>query len=382
MSTMLRYPVTKKTQEMKERIRKLSLYVGLLAFCLTGAGFQNPAGRTETDAGSMPIYGNWEHFSIADGLPDDKVYCVRVDGDRVWVGTKAGLALYEDGNWQTFGVEDGLAHPGVLSIDVSELTGDVWIGTFGGLNRYSGGEFETFDQFNSGLPNDVIYSVACHDKDVWVATGGGAGHYDTYSEHWGIYTERNAPMHEPWTYGVCSGEDKIYIAAWGGGVIEYNMSTGQFRDYTDPDGEMELDLFPDDGLVHDITTGVTFSEDILWIGTYFGLSRYDGTNWKGYFDHDSGLASNFINFLKAKGNVVFICTDEGLSSFDGDTWVTYQKNENSKTGKILINNDQEHTEQAVSSSISHNFVIGVDFQDEHIWIATSKGVSRGELINK
>ncbi|HEC42302.1 MAG TPA: regulator, partial [Bacteroides sp.] len=47
------------------------------------------------------------------------------------------------------------------------------------------------------------------------------------------------------------------VHAWGGGVIEYNTANGQFRDYTDPDGEMELDLFPDDGLVHDITTGVT-----------------------------------------------------------------------------------------------------------------------------
>ena len=367
---------------MKERIKKLSSYLALLAFCMPGAGLQDLAGQDETGKSSMPIYGNWEHFTTADGLPDDKAYCVRVDGDRVWVGTKEGLAMYEDGIWQTFDVEDGLAHPGVLSIDVSELTGDVWIGTFGGLNRYSGGEFETFNQFNSGLPNDVIYSIACHDKDVWVATGGGAGRYDTYSERWDIYTERNAPMHEPWTYGVCTGGDRIYIAAWGGGVIEYNTANGQFRDYTDPDGEMELDLFPDDGLVHDITTGVTFSEDILWTGTYFGLSRYDGTQWKGYFDHDSGLASNFINFLKARENVVFICTDKGLSSFDGQTWVTYQKNENNKSGKIVTDNDQQHTEQAVSSSISHNFVIGVDFQDDMVWIATSKGVSRGELLNK
>ena len=40
------------------------------------------------------------------------------------------------------------------------------------------------------------------------------------TEEWAIYTERNAPMHEPWTYSVCAGDNKIFIAAWGGGVIE------------------------------------------------------------------------------------------------------------------------------------------------------------------
>jgi ligand-binding sensor domain-containing protein len=327
---------------------------------------------------SMPEYGSWKTYTKKDGLPADKIYCVRVDGDRTWVGTSHGLALLEEGDWKVFTKEDGLAHPGVLSIDVSELTGDVWIGTLGGLNRYSAGVFETFTQFNSGLANDVIYSVVCDGKDVWVATGGGAGHYDTYKEEWGIYTEKNAPMHEPWTYSVCAGDGKVYIAAWGGGVIEYQTESGQFRDYVDPDGEMEIDLFPDDGIVHDITTAVSHANGILWVATYFGLSKYDGTHWKGYFDHDSGLASNFINFLKANGDVVWLCTDEGLSSFNGDQWITYKK---SGQGGTLTYFDEQgsHTKPA-STGISHNFVIGVDFQDDDIWVATSQGLSHGTKI--
>jgi ligand-binding sensor domain-containing protein len=336
--------------------------------------------KGETD--EMPIYGNWKSFTKKNGLPADKAYCVRIDGDRVLVGTKAGLAVYENDEWKTYTVEDGLAHNGILSIDVSELTGDVWLGTLGGLTRWSAGRFETFTQFNSGLANDVIYSVICDGKDVWVATGGGAGHYDTYAKEWEIYTERNAPMHEPWTYGVCAGGGKIFIAAWGGGVIEFTKETKKFRDYVDPDGEMEIDLFADDGVIHDITTGVTYANDILWVGTYFGLSRYDGTHWKGYLDDDPGLVSNFINFLKADDSVVFLCTDLGLCSFNGETWVTYQKKDNSKSGKIIITKGDKIEEISSPTSISHEFVIGVDVQDDEIWIATSKGVSRGELLKE
>lgn len=382
---------------MKNTIQKFATRAKLLSLVILGGcflGFTKDVNHScseisatnsldtavKNESELMPLYGNWETFTKKDGLPADKAYCVRIDGNRVLVGTSAGLAVYENNEWKTYTVEDGLAHSGVLSIDVSDLTGDVWIGTFGGLNRWSAGRFETFTQFNSGLANDVIYSVICDGKDVWVATAGGAGHYDTYTGQWDIYTERNAPMHEPWTYGVCAGDNKIFIAAWGGGVIEYNTKTKNFRDYVDPDGEMELDLFPDDGLVHDITTGVSYDDGILWVGTYFGLSRYDGTRWKGYFDHDSGLLSNFINFLQADGPVVWLCTDLGLSSFNGETWISYQKNEHDKKGKILINNGSETREMAASTSISHNFVIGVDIQDDEIWLATSKGVCRGERL--
>jgi len=336
--------------------------------------------ESKTNKGSIPIYGNWKSFTTKNGLPGDKAYCVRIDGERVLVGTHEGLAVYENDKWKTYTTKDGIAHNGILAIDVSELTGDVWLGTMGGLTRWSGGRFENFTQLNSGMPNDLIYSVACDGKDVWVATGGGAGKYDSYTKRWEIFTEQNAPMHEPWTYGVCAGDGKIFIAAWGGGVVEYTKKTKKFRDYIDPDGNMEIDLFPDDGVVHDITTGTSWSDGYLWVATYFGLSRYDGVHWKGYFDHDSGLASNFINFVKADGLVAYLCTDKGLSCTDGKNWVTYTKDDNGVNGKILITEGVKKTEIKVSPSISHNFVIGVDFKDDVIWVATSKGVSRGELL--
>jgi ligand-binding sensor domain-containing protein len=332
------------------------------------------------EAKAMPVYGNWRNFTTKDGLPSDNSYTIRIDGDRVLVGTHDGLAVFEKGKWKTYTTEDGLAHNGIVSIDVCKPTGDVWIGTLGGLSRWSAGKFETFNQFNSGMPNDLVYNVFCDGQDIWVATGGGAGHYNSFTKEWEIFTEQNAPMHEPWTYAVSAGDGKVWIAAWGGGVIEYTYETKHFRDYVDPDGFMEIDLQPDDGIIHDITTATSYADSILWVSTYFGMSRYDGKNWKGYFKEDSGLASNFINFLRAEGKVVFVCTDNGLSTFDGTTWVTYLKDDNSENGKAIITNGTEKKEVPLSPSISHNFIIGVDAQDDVLWVATSKGVSRGERI--
>ncbi|MFQ5690735.1 MAG: regulator [Gemmatimonadota bacterium] len=328
----------------------------------------------------MPVYDQWRSYTTRDGLPSDKAFAVRVDGERVWVGTDAGLAYYEGGRWGSFTVEDGLAHPAVLAIDVNPETGDVWIGTMGGLNRWSAGRFDTFDQFNSGLANDVVYAVSTVGDEVWAATAAGVSRLNTRTGEWSIFNEQNAPMHEPWTYGVYANDGMVYVAAWGGGVLEYTRDTGRWRDYRDPDGEMEIDLFPDDGLVHDVTVSVAYEEGVLWVGTYFGLSRYDGARWRGYFDHDSGLASNFINFVRARGHEVWVSTDNGLNSFDGETWITYRRDSIGGGGEILFTKERERTPAArrrSASAIAYNYVFGTDFQGDTLWVATAKGVSRG-----
>ena len=330
-----------------------------------------------SERGSMPVVREWRTFTKKDGLPSNKIYAVRVGEDRVWVGTDAGVAYYKDGGWNTLTVADGLAHNVVLSIDVNEQTGDAWFGTAGGLNRWSAGRLETFNQLNSGLANDVVYAVSTEGEYLWVATAAGAGRLNTYTGRWDIFNELNAPMHEPWTYGVYLQEGVAYIAAWGGGVLEYDQKTGQWRDHVDPDGEMEIDLFPDDGVVHDITTGVSRADGILWVGTYFGLSRYDGVRWRGYFDHDSGLISNFINFLRARGPVVWVCTDEGLNAFDGTTWVTYRRDEETGRGEVVISDSTTTIRRSTASSIAYNYVLGVDLEDDRVWVATAQGLSLG-----
>ena len=102
----------------------------------------------------------WENFTTANGLPDNHVFCVLVDGNRIWAGTENGLGLHEYGAWKIFRPKDGLAHQAVLSLALDKRTGDLWAGTMGGLSRISAGRIDTFTQLNSGLSNDIVYGVA------------------------------------------------------------------------------------------------------------------------------------------------------------------------------------------------------------------------------
>ncbi len=328
----------------------------------------------------MPVYGNWRVYTMEDGLPSNKINTVKIDGDRILAGTDRGLAILQNGEWTVYTPEDGLAHRNVLSIDVNPSNGDVWIGTMNGLNRWSAGVFERFDQFNSGLANDVVYEVRADTRYTWIATAAGASRFDTYTGQWLIFNEETAPMHEPWTYGITTGGNKVYIAAWGGGVIEYNNDTGQFRVYRDPDGHFNISLFPDDGLVHDITTGVAYDDGILWVSTYFGLSRYNGQRWWGYFPHNSGLTSDFVNSVKAKYKIGYMATDDGFNTFDGTTWVTYKPLEDGIRGEITITNGDVVSKRVTNSSLSHGFIWNMDIYENVVWVATSYGLSMGTVV--
>jgi ligand-binding sensor domain-containing protein len=329
-------------------------------------------------AQDMPRF-RWENFTVANGLPNDRVYSVCVDGDRVWAGTDDGLALYENGKWKVFTTADGLAHRAVLYVTVDKRTHDVWLATMGGLSRYSAGRFDTFNQLNSGLANDVVYSVSVQGDSVWVATAAGANRFNTRTGEWSFFNERNTPMYEIWTYSVTAAEDKVYIAVWGGGVLEYDVKTDHWKDYNDPDGETEIVLYKDQGLIHEITTSVSYVNKILWVATYFGASRYDGRNWRNFLDKDSGLPSNFLNQVKSvDGTRTWFSTDQGLAYFDGERWATYRPALDTHLPEMLLRDASGAVSKvAVESAPAHHYTFGVDFEGGNIWVATAKGLSHG-----
>ncbi len=272
------------------------------------AGLATPTLAADAPAGTpnLPyVYTSWKQFTVKDGLPNDHIFAVKVDGPGVWVGTEDGLALIDKPSGKvvkTWQEKDGLPFRAVTAVDVDKKTGDVWLGLFGGgLARLSGGRFDHWHQLNSGLVNDVVYGVAIENDNVWCATTAGASRLNTKTGEWTVFTEKNAPMEEIWNYAVnYDGKDSIYLAVWGSGVLKYDIKTGHWEEYLDPDGEMEIDLYRDDGINHVIVTGASPVDGVVWISTYFGGSRYDGRHWRGYAEQEGGLPSDFINNIKGR----------------------------------------------------------------------------------
>lgn len=324
-----------------------------------------------------PFFSRWETIGTRQGLPSEKVFAVAVDGDKLWAGTEKGLALLEAGAVSVLGTAEGLPFPVVTSLAVSALTGDLWIGTMGGVARLSGGRIDAFTQLDSGLVNDVVYGVAVDGSDVWIATAAGLSRYDTRTREWEVFDTSNTLMHEPWCYAVTAAGGDVYVAVWGGGVVVREAGSGQFREHRDPDGEMEIDLFRDDGLVHDVTSAIALAEGTMWVGTYFGLSRYAGRRWRSYSETDSGLAGDFINFLKAEGEAVWIATDQGLSRFDAQTWHTWRRTEDDRFELQVTDPDGKTRSRFLTTGPASNTIYGIDLSRNDIWLATAAGLSHG-----
>ncbi len=336
-----------------------------------------------------PVF-RWENFGTANGMPDEKVMCVAVDGDNVWAGTENGLVLINKGKIQKiYKTEDGLVNRMVTGLAVDHETGDVWLATFGGLSRLSGGQFKNYTNLTSGLANDIVYGVGIQGEFVWAATTAGISRFNTRTGEWTIFSEKNTPLHEPWSYGIAVSEKKVYVAVWGGGLLEYDIAGGYWKPYNDPDGEMEIVLFKNQGLLHDIVSNVAYNPDskMIWASTYFGLSGYDGHNWHNYLSTDSGVASDFINAVQSRGDEVWACTDKGLSylNFKTNTWTTFRPGLAGKGGEMVVTTpDKKVTTLPTGTSISHNYILNLAFQGEDIWVATATGLSHGirETHNK
>jgi ligand-binding sensor domain-containing protein len=329
----------------------------------------------------FPVIERFDNFGSAHGIPVNKVHAVLKTTDaELWIGTWDGLCRREqDGNFRRIGPEHGLSHKMVLCLAEDKQTGDLWVGTMRGLNRVSAGRITVYTQTDSGMPNNVVYGVEVVGDRVWVATAAGAGELNLKTGVWKIYDHNNSVMHEPWCYAVTAAGDKIMIGAWGGGIIEHDPKLGSFKEYRDPDRDFHFDLVPDDGPINDITSWLAWENGVLWQCTYFGMSRYDGRNWKTWVEGKSPLLSNFTQFVWSHRGVAWIGTDRGVSVTDGISWVNYLVDDDGQ-GTMEIHRPNQPVEvQTTSTAMANQFVLGLHVDDEEAWLATSKGLTRGIL---
>ncbi len=342
---------------------------------------QAPSVERPPDGGL--VYDRWETIGVEQGLPARKVLSVLCEPDRVWACTENGLAEIRDGKVsRVWGTADGLAHRVVTSCVRSAATGDLWVGTFGGLSRISGGKVSTWRQTTSGLMNDVVYGVEAEGARVWAATAAGLSWFEPAADRWGVYDHNNATFHEPWIYAVSAGDGEMWIGVWGGGIVSFDPSTEKWREFKDPDGEMEVELVPDDGPIHVITSGLSYSEGALWQSTYFGASRYAGGRWRSWLQKDSGLPSDFVNAVKARGRWGFFSTDSGLCQTDGDHWASYARRADGKGEVRILRPGRPAEVRVLDTAPPHDFTFQADAAGRDVWVATAMGVGHGRATGE
>ncbi|HPF90351.1 MAG: histidine kinase [Flavobacteriales bacterium] len=115
--------------------------------------------------------GTTEVYDEENGLLRNNVRCLFVDDrDRLWIGTKFGLNLLENGRLKVFTVHQGLPNDNIWCA-YQDAEGGLWFGTDGaGALQYAGDRFITFTQ-RDGICSDLVMNITADARgDLWLGT--------------------------------------------------------------------------------------------------------------------------------------------------------------------------------------------------------------------
>lgn len=249
------------------------------------------------------LAGQIQEWAVYDTLnsdiPSNFVTSVTEDLEgNIWIGTYRGLVKITTDGWSIFTTTNSeIPSNGIETITV-DSNNTLWVGFAGeGMAKYSNNTWEHFTMQNSELPSSFISQIIVDKLNrKWIATqqGYGAG-------------------------GILMIDDATYVT------------------YTEENSELS------GGSVSSIALDDSLG---VWIGADYiitdpgpvlgGLNKFYNNKWT-YFDVNTlGFSSANINCIEVKLGKVWVGTDWGLSQFDGSNWITLLK-ENSNLPNNHIN---------------------------------------------
>lgn len=182
-------------------------------------------------------------YTINNEIPSDLKYLYVDEYGILWVATQNGLLLIDPRTDELVLLQSklgdmySLPHNSIWSI-YPDADGGIWIGTFGGKLGYLN-FIESHIIYKTqlyGQLNNSIVSCFAEDKDnnLWIGTeGGGINVWDRKNDTFSYHTHSDS---DGINYDLIKalffdkGKENIRIAAYNGGIMEYNMSTGRFGD--------------------------------------------------------------------------------------------------------------------------------------------------------
>ncbi|MDQ7816896.1 MAG: two-component regulator propeller domain-containing protein [Melioribacteraceae bacterium] len=236
---------------------------------------------------------NWSIYSKSNSsLPSNRVMDIALEGNNVWIATdEKGLIKYDRSTWTVYDYASCGLSPFVHRVTVA-ANGCKWIGTAAGLAMFDGTNWSFFKTTNSGLPVNWVMPVACDGKgNIWIGTSGGLVKYD--GSNWSTFTSSNSPLPDNYIYDITSEGNTVWIGS-DGGLTKYdgtNWTTFNTSNSGLPENKVMCIAINSNGE--------------KWIGTRnSGLAKFDGSNWVVFNQSNSILTDLWIEAITfdSKGN--------------------------------------------------------------------------------
>ena len=267
----------------------------------------------------------YRFHSESRGLNNNIITTIVKDkSGNIWFGTEgSGVIKYDGVKFTKYTTRQGLQSNSVQSI-FQDKSGSLWFGFDGGVCKYDGECFVDYDSFLS--PDDAVKCIGQDSKGKYGSELGAMGFSYSMAKLLAILTAI--------TEGLAANNVMSFMLD----VKNGDFWVGTYRGLSRFDGRGITNYTTAQGLADDYVLSMVQDgeDDEVWIGTNGrGISRFDG---KQFIDLNSapGLAQPLIVAMANDSirNMIWIGSNLGLSSFKSGLRVNANKIENfsKKTG--------------------------------------------------
>lgn len=258
--------------------------------------------------------GSWETLNAARGLVEDKrisTILLAPDG-AVWFATFGGASRFDGHEFMNFTTEDGLPDNYVMNL-ACDARGNIWFGTTTGIARYDGKRIDkwTGAQVANIVSIDAIY--AAPDGKVWFGSDTVPAVFSFDGETFSFFMGTNGPRSKI-NKMTGNGKGIIWMASFSG-LLRFDGTN--FLNVTDQAG-LEL---------RDLDQPSVDSNGKVWFRFETGAGNYDGTNFVVY-DRKHGLnLTGWGGTHIAADGAVWLTGRGGASRFDGTNFINFTKDD-------------------------------------------------------
>ncbi|MCF6766838.1 hypothetical protein L3V86_00455 [Thiotrichales bacterium 19S11-10] len=245
---------------------------------------------------------SWQRTNADDtnGFNSNNVYSVFVTepDDTIYLGTDSGLSIYNGDSWSTITTEEGLADNHVQSVFVD---GDnIYAGTNNGLSisKNQGSSWTTINSDTDGFTkSNSIQSVFVDGDYIYAGTTNGLSISKNQGSSWttvSSYTDGFATNHN--IISIYVYDHKVYVGTYGGGLSVSEDHGSTWKTYTRKNTKGALSNYIYHIFVDD--------KGKAYIGTEYGISiaNADMTKWSHYGFRKSGTETSSI-FVNNQGTI-------------------------------------------------------------------------------
>lgn len=266
--------------------------------------------------------------SSKDSLPGDYITCIFQDSKgNMWLGIRNfGVVKLQNGKFINYRIDVKNLNNTIADNDVQAISednyGNIFLGTKAGLSVFNNGSFKNYSN-KDGLPESNIYSIirSRNSNRMWIATSNGLcsfsdGKITVADQVSAFKTERgNIPI-----YAVFEDKNATLWLATESGVLKFN--NGKITRLNKTNG------FTDKR----VTSILQDPKGHLWFGTDEGLFSYNYSNFEN-IGEDQGLAANKIYLMVLEGDNLWVGTNKGLDRLNLQSYYGSNKIEVKHYGK-------------------------------------------------